>query len=79
MTCTNCFNVKKKLCISSTACRLRITIISLNSINLLVFVMGKQCFILVGIKSDILIRGISYFKSLTDYVIGHYAGCAAGE
>ena len=45
----------------------------------LVFVMGKQCIILVGIKPDILLRGISYFKCLTDYVIGHYAGCAAGE
>jgi len=72
VTFTNCFNVKK-LCILSTACRLRRMIISL------VFVMGKQCIILVGIKPDILLRGISYFKCLTDYVIGHYAGCAAGE
>jgi len=54
----------KRLGIAPTACRLRITIISLNTVILLVFVMGKQCFILVGIKSDILIRGISSYWTL---------------
>jgi len=41
--------------------------------------MGKQCSILVGIKSDILLRGISDFKHLTDYDIGHYARYTAGK
>jgi hypothetical protein len=36
--------------------------------------MGKQCFILVGIKSDILLTGISYFKCLTDTLLDNMQG-----